>query len=764
MSQTTAPAPLPSQPSTPSSPLSSALSSTVLSDPTPRDTNPSLPEKAALKRILRFLRGRAYHRSLRNTVKRLQRTGAIDHWDSSVEFKDKARALQRKWIVRDFKHFVTTAIYLIQRDMVKRGLRLTDSEHVGVFNIRKFIAAILIDNRPEGCFETLGRLEARVQDAARLMITTFRGICRIHPTVSWRPEGSQSWAEWRDFLSQLNNYLVCFEIWKVPDEHKLTERVKHGLLALYKAESHLKPGDIDMTKMKQDFHSQKLKLRMKLKQIAGESGVRLFDDFLREQGFIVTEEDLQEYVPESEEENVKVNKDGVSSLPGRMTNEQLAHELLLDPGFKLDAQGAGYVENETLSNIREAFKQSFWASLVDDLRLSVPCYVRVLKVVGEVRDGIIDLVPSRARELREKIDIAYWKEQIDQELIDWPSCVALIDTLLSIEIDMQRGELKQETIRERVRIKEEMEGAATEDQPRIFCVSLQFALDQVNKMRVEAANDRLRSIAFVIQNHGVEYERAHMARKIKKNPLYLRITPSWIRKTVEAETTRSFGMLSKILTGDSQAYKDIHSLAVLRLVASDEPVQTDTCPETLSLDLVRLQHLHNQFNFDKIAACMLAMASQRLRAKGGSPAVDDVLLRIKASIDSFDASRLGKDRARDAFVAALENDLTPVDKDTISSRLPGNKAYSAEFLNDLLEVAPLVLINMHRPIEDQWRNIVVDRNFNPPTSKFLQDVFDRILRSGNLLVKVVELNQKVHFDTYNEMIRSEGKRIFELRD
>ena len=46
-----------------------------------------------------------------------------------------------------------------------------------------------------------------------------------------------------------------------------------------------------------------------------------------------------------------------AALPGRMTNEQLADELLLDPMFQLDESGGCSVENPVFHCIRESFHQ-----------------------------------------------------------------------------------------------------------------------------------------------------------------------------------------------------------------------------------------------------------------------------------------------------------------------------------------------------------------------------------------------------------------------
>ena len=79
-----------------------------------------------------------------------------------------------------------------------------------------------------------------------------------------------------------------------------------------------------------------------------------------------------------------------------MSNQQVAHELLLDPLFQLEDEGCGShtAENPIFHNINESFHRQFWDSLEDDLKLEYPCYVRVIRVLGQICDGIHDLCES----------------------------------------------------------------------------------------------------------------------------------------------------------------------------------------------------------------------------------------------------------------------------------------------------------------------------------------------------------------------------------
>ena len=126
-----------------------------------------------------------------------------------------------------------------------------------------------------------------------------------------------------------------------------------------------------------------------------------------------------------------------------MTNEQLAHELLLDLTFQLDESGCCSVEKPVFHSIRESFHTAFWDSLVDDFTLAHPCYLRVLRVLCKVRDGISDLAGSRtaawadpsmrpwtwtSSSSRPMRGMDFIQQQADAGLYGWDSCRQLMVT------------------------------------------------------------------------------------------------------------------------------------------------------------------------------------------------------------------------------------------------------------------------------------------------------------------------------------------------
>jgi hypothetical protein len=129
--------------------------------------------------------------------------------------------------------------------------------------------------------------------------------------------------------------------------------------------------------------------------------------------------------------------------------------------------------------------------LVEDLKFAAPCYVRVLRVLREIRDGIIDLAGSKeAHAIEEAIDLDLIKQQTELCAFGWVCCKRLVASVLVIIMRIQSPSRDASTSERWRKVGLEMEQAEREDQDRIFCGALEFLLDLVNILRIDAANTR----------------------------------------------------------------------------------------------------------------------------------------------------------------------------------------------------------------------------------------------------------------------------------
>lgn len=204
----------------------------------------------------------------------------------------------------------------------------------------------MIAFRPSNVFESMGALEQSLFESAIPLMTNFQNI--VECTAANDSFKNVPHALTRDFPSMIFEFLKRFKAWKIPDEAKLTCRIRHALVALYQAQSQLPPDEPEDSNLKVEFRTQIERLRSKLSQIAGPAALVKFDVEL-------ATGELSVAIRSGGGSCKCVNSGAYSIIPGRMTNEQLAHELLLDPTFQLDENGGILTESPVYHRIRESF-------------------------------------------------------------------------------------------------------------------------------------------------------------------------------------------------------------------------------------------------------------------------------------------------------------------------------------------------------------------------------------------------------------------------
>ena len=185
----------------------------------------------------------------------------------------------------------------------------------------------------------MGVLEQQLFDSTVPLIEALERICQeitADPSFAHVPHELTE-----DFPTLLFNFLKNFKAWKVPDEIKLTHIVKHALIALYQALEHLPPDEPEDCKMKKEFNTIIPRLCSKLQQIAS---IKAFD-----------EERAKGQMQIASVGGVG-NASAYMSLPGRMSNQQMTHELVLDPLFQLLNEGGSSTENSVFHNICKCYQ------------------------------------------------------------------------------------------------------------------------------------------------------------------------------------------------------------------------------------------------------------------------------------------------------------------------------------------------------------------------------------------------------------------------
>ena len=338
-------------------------------------------------------------------------------------------------------------------------------------NVRVFLSAYLIVFKTRHVFEQMAKSERNVFRSAVQMLLSFESILKcIKANHSFQDVDKDVSLKFQPLLFE---YLRDFKLWKVPDELKLTQRIKRSLTTLYNVNGHL--SHKTESNLRIEFKTQIDRLRGKLEQIAGKDCLDEFDRLRSAQVAV---------------QHVEI-EDSYETNQTHFTNEELIHELLIDPAFQLRCCDGVFIEGEADSNhfLRELFYRDFFEGLVDDLQLDTPCYTLVIRVLCNIRDHLASFGGGRMyAATNAAINVGIIKLKVELELYEWGDCRLLISSITGIIRQVQYPKRDADFNAQWAIIDAEMENCAKCDQPFAFCKALEFLVDSVNTHRIDVTN------------------------------------------------------------------------------------------------------------------------------------------------------------------------------------------------------------------------------------------------------------------------------------
>jgi hypothetical protein len=300
-------------------------------------------------------------------------------------FRD-ARLLKEAVISMGFSHLV---IHLRRKDVIASGKALFMRLHYmceflhpseirldPTINVRKLLAMYMIVFYHADCIEEPDNLSRALMDASVTLQDMVEEI--VH---QYNDKGRFCLIEeniLKSFVPSVGNYITKFNAWKVPDEARLTLRIRHGLHALYHAQNMVPNDEPEDSPLNAELRTQIARLRAKLVQIAGPEQLIDFD---RERA----------RNPGLGRIAINVNMVGRGAL-NSLSHEGLAHELLIDSTYQIgDPQDTTTVSGR----IQSQFKHTFWLSVEDDMRFNPPYLHRVWCALQEVYNKIAERCAPR---------------------------------------------------------------------------------------------------------------------------------------------------------------------------------------------------------------------------------------------------------------------------------------------------------------------------------------------------------------------------------
>ena len=237
-----------------------------------------------------------------------------------------------------------------------------------------------------------------------------------------------------------------------------------------------------------------------------------------------------------------------------LTNEQLAHELLLDPNFDIGREECMSDERLVHSKVRCILERAFWDSLraeLDAMPCSYGCVLRVLDTISreiQVRavysnvckyeqtlSNLIECVfveqdiagrhDDIVQRIRDIIDLDLIRQQISKDAFSYADCMVLMGHVFGVigsihDRVKSRRQHKEQTEALWGEMLATMQQAASSSSGskaecnRALCRSLELCMERARVIRLDKAMNIIRCIAPVIRTGGIQYEQSHFQKKL----------------------------------------------------------------------------------------------------------------------------------------------------------------------------------------------------------------------------------------------------------
>lgn len=733
-------------------------------EPTPLDTQPQdlfLSESAAIK--LQYFWRKRLHLTTVRLVRQHMNMGVTTAYATSVYFEDLV-AFIRDDTTKSVAKTATQRIFMLTTS--RHGLPLNpalgnpDADHDGdqdgaqddaqavalntaggacVANVRIFLAAYMIAFHPTRVFEEMDVLEQTVADSAINLIVSFETICHrilFSETGSFAEVPHDLTA---DFPTLFVNYFHDFNVWKVPDAARLATRIRRALLALYQAVQTLPSDEPEDSPLRIEFTTQIARLRTKMLQICGEGALADLDaERINHIPPTPPAQGLDEALPPPPAVQTH------SPIPPRLSNEQMALAILIDGDFIVeddDDDTNGARQGSVSGEMRERLHRAFWESLEHDLSQPTPLFTRALRVLEEVHTALstIPETPLPAQEavvLNEAINIEHIRTQAEAGLFSWESCVRLVAAVVGVANEMLDAARRGQTLTMWAQISASLDEATINAQlrPRALSGALKFLLNRINAMRADFARARVRLVAPVVRENGIEYLRGKFQDSINAGTLTLQRTTAWINKVVHDKPN----IVNALIEGRETEALHLHHEAILWFVTSKEVCITDRgtrLPETLLQLTHRINDMNLAVHFLTRTATLLSM----VHSAGPPPwaVIDHIAARVIREVDP----------------AAMEDRITPI---IVAELAPHVNAAVLRNTQRLMQMARNPLNGLHQLMLTRMTRVLRSMVLTGAPPENIDPIINRILPRIRQLttefVKMSSINHQVHLPTYTRLI------------
>ena len=528
------------------------------------------------------------------------------------------------------------------------------------------VAAYLVTAYESNVLETMDQQASEMREKAIAFLNRFEEIAR---SIARRRVFQAIPANLTvDFEMLMMDFLISFHEWKIPDPERILIRIRNAIIALLQTRKSLHKGQEIIGP---EIEAEIDRLRQKYRQIAGESALKEFE------GTIPPETNF-------------------SSQFARkiVDNRQLAHELLLDNNFRLDDEMLLF--NPRFQALRREYTRAYWRSLLDELRLTPPSFLRARQALEHIRSGLQE-------HTTEPVDCAFDEIHRIQALHDGLTIDAVKNLIAAVFVIIQKVQSPSRDEESRVGWNTFME---TQHQAvdECFCHGLEFLMNRLDALHVDHANSRLALMTSRIHSHGTNFETMKFKESLDSGALTLERTTAWINQIKEG-----------------QNIDDAIKRGIEDLVLRNHEIRDSTIPETLLLDTHHLIRLNQEFYTMVIASAVYLRLSTML----GHPAM----------------CRLGEWLDRNVIL----------DPETILAQLGDEPLDRAAVISAILQVSrpeDRVYQTVRERLKTTWTKLSDKKELDATDTVVATVVRNRMAKAVEQLNRICELNLKVHKTIY----------------
>ncbi|KAJ3277222.1 hypothetical protein HK104_003544 [Borealophlyctis nickersoniae] len=295
----------------------------------------------------------------------------------------------------------------------------------------------------------------------------------------------------------------------------------------------------------------------------------------------------------------------------QLSNEQLAHELVMDPDFQLKPAERSPLEEQ----VREMAKKAFFDSVRREFGEGKFEYV--VGLIADAKQSLLSMVSDKGKialEINEALDLDHIKQQIDNNAFDVVRCVAYIQQKM-LQLCAPIRDVAVRSIAQQTDL----------------ATAFEIILTTLDDMKLDLANYRLQTLRPHLTQQAAEYERKKFEEALASGHTTLTRTRAWLTTSVQSLTaTLAARNPENISIPENRVkFQDVYTDSLLSLIFSSTAVSPATCPETFYLDTARLYDIQNQVQAATIVAALLTLT------KTAVPSIRDdrpALVKLKETL------------------------------------------------------------------------------------------------------------------------------------